>query len=105
MHTYVLVRGGGHGGWCYERVARILRAAGHAVYAPTLTGLGERSHLIGPEIDLDLHIQDVVAVLHYEDLHDGSSSVTATAGWSSPALPIGRPIAWGSSCTSTPPTR
>jgi pimeloyl-ACP methyl ester carboxylesterase len=68
--TYVLVHGGGHGGWCYQRVAHLLRAAGHEVYAPTLTGLGERSHLLSPAIDLDLHIRDVAAVLHYEDLHD-----------------------------------
>lgn len=40
MATYVLVHGGGHGGWCYQPVARLLRAAGHEVYAPTLTGLG-----------------------------------------------------------------
>jgi pimeloyl-ACP methyl ester carboxylesterase len=70
MATYVLVHGGGHGGWCYQRVARILRAAGHEVYAPTLTGLGERSHLLNGEVDLHRHIDDVVAVLHYEDLRD-----------------------------------
>ena len=70
MATYVLVHGGGHGGWCYQRVARLLRAEGHEVYAPTLTGLGERAHLLSPAIDLDLHIQDIVAVLHYEDLRD-----------------------------------
>jgi pimeloyl-ACP methyl ester carboxylesterase len=70
MATYVLVHGGGHGGWCYQRVARLLRSAGHEVYTPTLTGLGERSNLLSPRIDLDLHIADVVAVLHYEDLHD-----------------------------------
>ncbi len=68
MATYVLVHGGGHGGWCYQRVARLLRSAGHEVYTPTLTGLGERAHLLGPGIDLDLHIQDVVATLHFEDL-------------------------------------
>lgn len=67
---YVLVHGGGHAGWCYQRVARLLRSAGHEVYTPTLTGLSERSHLLSPEIDLDTHITDVVAVLHYEDLHD-----------------------------------
>jgi pimeloyl-ACP methyl ester carboxylesterase len=65
-----MVHGGGHGGWCYQPVARRLRAAGHEVYAPTLTGLGERAHLVGPHVDLDLHIQDVVAVLQYEDLRD-----------------------------------
>jgi pimeloyl-ACP methyl ester carboxylesterase len=70
MATYVLVHGGGHGGWCYQRVAALLRAAGHEVYTPTLTGLGERSHLVGPHVDLDLHIRDVCEVLHYEDLRD-----------------------------------
>jgi pimeloyl-ACP methyl ester carboxylesterase len=68
--TYVLVHGGAHGGWCYQKVARLLRTAGHDVYTPTLTGLGERSHLVGPEVDLDVHIRDVVAVLYYEDLRD-----------------------------------
>lgn len=70
MATYVLVHGGAHGGWCYQRVARLLRADGHDVHTPTLTGLGERSHLVRPGIDLETHITDVVAVLHYEDLHD-----------------------------------
>src|SRR5215469_2989589 len=70
MATYVLVHGGGHGGWCYRRVARLLRAAGHEVYAPSLTGLGERSHLLSPQVDLDTHIRDVTSLLHYEDLTD-----------------------------------
>ncbi|WP_338596322.1 alpha/beta hydrolase [Saccharopolyspora sp. SCSIO 74807] len=70
MSTYVLVHGAAHGGWCYRRVARILRAAGHDVHAPTLTGLGERAHLLGPDVDLDLHVQDVLAVLRTEDLFD-----------------------------------
>jgi pimeloyl-ACP methyl ester carboxylesterase len=68
--TYVLVHGGGHGGWCYQRVARILRAQGHEVYAPTLTGLGERAHLLDSTVDLNRHIEDVTAVLHFEDLSD-----------------------------------
>ena len=70
MATYVLVHGGGHGGWCYQRVARILRAAGHEVHTPTLTGLAERSHLLSPGIDLDLHIRDITAQLHYDDLRE-----------------------------------
>ncbi len=70
MATYVLVHGGGHGGWCYQRVARILRANGHEVYAPTLSGLGERAHLLDARVDLHCHIEDVVALLHYEDLRD-----------------------------------
>ncbi|MGF7238700.1 MAG: alpha/beta fold hydrolase [Frankia sp.] len=70
MATYVLVHGGGHGGWCYQRVARLLRSAGHEVHTPTMTGLAERSHLLRPGIDLDLHIHDITALLHYEDLRD-----------------------------------
>jgi pimeloyl-ACP methyl ester carboxylesterase len=70
MPTFVLVHGGGHGGWCYRDVARILRTSGHSVYTPTMTGVGERSHLVGPGVDLDLHIRDITSVLHYEDLRD-----------------------------------
>jgi pimeloyl-ACP methyl ester carboxylesterase len=70
MATYVLVHGGGHGGWCYQRVARILRAEGHEVYTPTLTGLGERAHLLDRRVDLDRHVTDVAAVLRSEDLRD-----------------------------------
>lgn len=70
MATYVLIHGGGHGGWCYQKVARLLRAEGHVVYAPSLTGLGDRAHLLGPHIDLNTHIRDVTALLHYEDLTD-----------------------------------
>jgi pimeloyl-ACP methyl ester carboxylesterase len=68
LGTFVLVHGGWHGGWCWRDVSRTLRAAGHAVWAPTLTGLGERAHLLTPDTDLDLHIQDIVNVLEYEDL-------------------------------------
>ena len=70
MATYVLVHGGGHGGWCYQRVARILRKSGHEVSTPTMTGLGERSHLLDHDVDLQRHIEDVAAVLHYEDLRE-----------------------------------
>ena len=70
MATYVLVHGGGHGGWCYRKVAALLRQAGHDVYTPTMTGLGERSHLVSSNVDLDLHVRDIAAVLHYEDLND-----------------------------------
>ena len=70
MATYVLVHGGGHGGWCYRRVARLLQSEGHEVFTPTFTGLGERAHLLDDRVDLNRHIEDVVAVLHYEDLRD-----------------------------------
>src|SRR4029079_7709949 len=68
MATFVLIHGAMVGGWCWRWVKPYLRDAGHEVYAPTLTGLGERLHLAIPKIDLDIHIQDIVNVLHYEDL-------------------------------------
>ena len=68
MATYVLVHGAWHGGWCWQKVVPLLRAAGHTVSTPTLTGLGERAHLLSPGITLDTHLQDVVNVLAYEDL-------------------------------------
>jgi pimeloyl-ACP methyl ester carboxylesterase len=70
MATYMLIHGGFSGGWIWKRLLPHLRAAGHEVFTPTLTGLGERSHLLGPEIDLDTHIQDVVNVFEYEELRD-----------------------------------
>lgn len=70
MATFVLVHGGGHGGWCYRKVAALLRAAGHDVHTPTLTGLAERAHLLRPDIDLETHIEDVAALVRFEDLHD-----------------------------------
>jgi pimeloyl-ACP methyl ester carboxylesterase len=70
MAIFVLVHGAWGGGWEWATVARYLRDAGHIAYTPTLTGLGERSHLGTPETSLDTHIQDVVNVLAFEDLHD-----------------------------------
>ena len=70
MATIVIVPAAFHGGWRWKEVRVALQAAGHEVYALTLTGLGERSHLASPDIGLDTHIQDVVNVLEYEDLRD-----------------------------------
>jgi pimeloyl-ACP methyl ester carboxylesterase len=67
-HTFVLVHGAWHGGWCWRRVADRLNATGHAVFTPTLTGLGERSHLLRSGIDLKTHITDVVNVIKWEEL-------------------------------------
>jgi pimeloyl-ACP methyl ester carboxylesterase len=66
--TFVLVHGAWHGGWCWSRVAARLRERGHAVYTPTLTGLGERRHLISPQVNLDTHVEDVVNLLQFEEL-------------------------------------
>jgi pimeloyl-ACP methyl ester carboxylesterase len=68
--TFVLVHGGFHGGWCWRKLAPLLRASGHAVFAPTLTGLGERVHCASADVDLDVHIKDVVSLLWFEDLRD-----------------------------------
>lgn len=65
---FVLVHGAWHGGWCYDLVARQLRSEGHEVYTPTLTGLGERSHLLDDRTDLKTHIQDVLNVIEWQDL-------------------------------------
>lgn len=63
MSTFVLVHGAWHGGWCWDRVTPHLRAAGHAVHTPTLTGLSERAHLLSPMVGLETHVEDVVRVL------------------------------------------
>jgi len=66
----VLVHGAWHGGWCWHRVADPLRAAGHRVFTPTLTGVGERAHLLSASVDLETHIQDILGVLEAEELED-----------------------------------
>lgn len=70
MATIVLVHGAFHGGWCWRETARLLRAEGYEVYTPTLTGLADRSHLLGPAVDLDVHIADIVNLLRWEELSD-----------------------------------
>lgn len=68
--TFVLVHGAWHGGWCWRRVTDLLEAAGHKVFAPTLTGLADRSHLLGPSVTLDTHITDIANLLEWEDLQE-----------------------------------
>jgi len=68
--TYVLVHGAWHGGWCWRRVAPLLAAAGHRVLVPTLTGLGERAHLLTPETGLSTFARDVMAVIEAEEAED-----------------------------------
>ena len=71
MATFVLVHGAWGGAWSWNKfVAPMLREAGHTVFTVTLTGLGDRSHLSSPDVDVNTHIQDVVNVLFYEDLTD-----------------------------------
>jgi pimeloyl-ACP methyl ester carboxylesterase len=68
MATFVLVHGAWAGGVVWRQLVPRLRDAGHEVYAPTLTGIGERKHLLSRGIDLDTHIQDVIGVIQEEDL-------------------------------------
>ena len=70
MANFVLVHGAWIGGWCWRPNAQALRKAGHEVFTPTLTGLGERSHLMNPSINLDTHIADIVNVIKHEELSD-----------------------------------
>lgn len=73
MAPIVLVHGAWHGGWCWQRLAPLLRDRGHEVHRPTLTGLGDRAHLrplLGDALGLDTHVDDVVGLLEHEDLHD-----------------------------------
>ncbi|HYQ69640.1 alpha/beta fold hydrolase [Actinophytocola sp.] len=89
MSTLVLVHGAWHGGWVWQRVASLLRAAGHEVHTPTMTGLCERAHLLSPSVGLTTHIQDVSAYLEAYDLWDvvlvghgyAGQVVTAVADW------------------------
>lgn len=70
MATILVAHGAWSGGWAWWKMRAIWRAAGHEVWTPTLTGLGERGHLSGPEIDLETHIRDIVALLDCEDLEE-----------------------------------
>jgi pimeloyl-ACP methyl ester carboxylesterase len=87
MSTFLLVAGAWLGGWCWQHVAADLRANCHRVIPATLTGLGERAHLLSPDIDLHTHISDVVSLFEYRDLNDvtlvghsyGGTVITAVA--------------------------
>jgi pimeloyl-ACP methyl ester carboxylesterase len=70
VSTYVLVHGAWSGAHIFRTIRPALRDAGHDVFTPSLTGLGERVHLASPQVDLSLHVRDVVNVVLYEDLGD-----------------------------------
>jgi len=80
LATFVLVHPAWFGGWCWNKIASRLRAQGNTVYAPTLTGLGERSHLASREIGLQTHIDDVVNLVTFEDLGDVVLVGTSSSG-------------------------
>jgi pimeloyl-ACP methyl ester carboxylesterase len=68
--TFVLVHGTWHGGWCWRRVADLLEKKGHKVYAPSLTGVADRSHLLTKDVNLTTHVSDVANLIKWEDLRD-----------------------------------
>lgn len=81
--TFVLIHGAWHGGWCWRRVADLLEAKGHKVHAPTLTGVGERSHLLSKDINLDTHIADIVNLFKWQDLTGVCLAAHSYGGWPS----------------------
>ena len=70
MATFVLVHGAWHGGWCYRDTAKALRDAGHTVFTPTHSGVGERAHQAAENITLETHIRDVCGCIEAEELND-----------------------------------
>ena len=68
MSTFLLVHGAWHSGRCWERVVPLLEAAGHRVFAPSLTGYGDKAHLLGPDVGLDTHVEDIVRLIGDEGL-------------------------------------
>jgi pimeloyl-ACP methyl ester carboxylesterase len=80
MTTFVLVHGSYQGGWIWQRVAARLRAAGQAVYAPTMDGCGERRHALRSGIDTSTYVTEIADLLFYEDLHDVVLVGTSSGG-------------------------
>ena len=70
MATFVVAHGAWSSAFAWKKMRPLLRAAGHEIFTPSYTGLGERSHLASPDVTLETHIQDVANVLFYEDLTD-----------------------------------
>jgi pimeloyl-ACP methyl ester carboxylesterase len=79
--TFVLVHGAGHGGWAWRRVSDILASRGHRVYAPTLTGLADRYHLMSASINLETHIRDIVNLFEWEGITDAVLAGHSYGGW------------------------
>lgn len=70
MATFILVHGAWHGSWCWARVRSALQRQGHTVFTPTLTGVGERAHLLAPSVDLEIQTLDVLNLIRWEELSD-----------------------------------
>lgn len=86
MATYILVHGGGMGGWVWKYIADPLRSAGHIVHTPTLTGFGDRHHLISCDIDTAVHATDIARMMECEEVRDAVLVVHSYAGAVAPLL-------------------
>ena len=86
MATFLLMHGGGMGGWTWKFTRKILEAAGHRVYTPTFTGFGEREHLIARDVGNATHVQDIVNVLKFEDMTDVILVAHSYAGTVAPGV-------------------
>jgi pimeloyl-ACP methyl ester carboxylesterase len=91
MANFLLVHGAWHGAWCWQRVLPELIRSGHRAHAVTLTGLGERAHLLQPGIDLETHILDVMAAMDAEEMNDVVLVVHSYAGMLGTAVADRRP--------------
>lgn len=91
MANFLLVHGAWHGAWCWQRVLPALVRAGHRAHAVTLTGVGERAHLLGPDINLETHIQDVMAAMDAEEMDHVVLVVHSYAGMLGTAVAARRP--------------
>jgi len=79
--TFVLVHGAYHGGWCWKFVTEILESKGHKVYAPSLSGNGDRTHLLSNALTLDMQAMDIANLIKFEDLKDVCLVVHSFGGW------------------------
>src|SRR5690348_14940484 len=79
--TFLLIHGAWVGGWYWRRVSDLLAKKGHRIFSPTLTGLGERSHLLSKDVNLDTHVTDIVNVIKWEDLQDICMVAHSYGGW------------------------
>jgi pimeloyl-ACP methyl ester carboxylesterase len=79
--TFVLIHGAYHGGWCWRKVVDILEKRGQKVYAPSLTGLADRSHLLSMSLTLETHITDISNLFKWDDIKDACLVPHSYGGW------------------------
>jgi Alpha/beta hydrolase family len=101
MATFLICHGAWSAGWAWKKVRPLLRAAGAEVFTPTYTGLGERAHHASPAVDLEMHIEDVLAVIEFEDLRDCVLVGHSYGGMVATGVPTEYPNASGTSFTWT----